>query len=80
MRDAVGLRSEQSKLSLRNGMESILSYADDTSIYDRSQQCVQNILNAVATAGWQVGMELHWDKFQVMHVNNTMQLCTPRGE
>eukprot|EP00959_Pyramimonas_sp_CCMP1952_P298298 6239634-Pyramimonas_sp.AAC.1 len=67
MYDAVELLDEQSKLSLASCIISILLYADDTLIYDRHQRDVQNLLYAVATAGGQVGMELHWDKFQVMH-------------
>eukprot|EP00959_Pyramimonas_sp_CCMP1952_P054359 1136884-Pyramimonas_sp.AAC.1 len=64
MRDAVELLDEQSKVSFKSGILSILLYADDALVYGRYQRDVQNLLNAVATAGGQVGMGLHWDKFQ----------------
>eukprot|EP00959_Pyramimonas_sp_CCMP1952_P188794 3948673-Pyramimonas_sp.AAC.1 len=65
-------------MCIRDSVSSLLC-ADDTLIYGRHQREAQNLLNAVATAGGQVGMELHWGKFQVTHVNNNMELFTPHG-
>eukprot|EP00959_Pyramimonas_sp_CCMP1952_P461839 9482262-Pyramimonas_sp.AAC.1 len=40
---------------------------------------MQELLNAIATAGGKAGMELHWDKFQVLHVQNDIELYSPSG-
>ena len=40
---------------------------------------MQELLNAIATSGGKAGMELHWDKFQVLHLQNDIELHSPSG-
>ena len=46
-------------------------YADDTLLVGVSQHCVQELLDAVASAGAKYGMEFHWNKFQLLQVGGS---------
>eukprot|EP00959_Pyramimonas_sp_CCMP1952_P465104 9487707-Pyramimonas_sp.AAC.2 len=68
-------RSEMSAWSLQ-----VLLYADDTLLIGRNQDSLQHLLDHVAAAGAQVGMQLHWGKFQMMRINGGVQLRKPAGQ
>ena len=44
-----------------------------------SQQHVQALLDAVAQAGANYGMELHWNKFQLRQVGGIYRFSAPDG-
>lgn len=41
---------------------------------------MQELLNVIAEVGLRFGMELHWDKFQLLQVNAQYSIVTPTGE
>ena len=55
-------------------------YADDTLLLATSDHCLQEFLAKVADAGALYGMELHWDKFQLLEVQCHASISTPTGE
>ena len=64
----------------KQGALSVLLYAGDTLIIGASQNGVQELLNVIAEVGLRFGMELHWDKFQLLEVNAHYSIVTPTGE
>eukprot|EP00959_Pyramimonas_sp_CCMP1952_P373965 7832075-Pyramimonas_sp.AAC.1 len=51
---------------LEEGSLAISSYAGDALLVGRNQIQLQALLGEIANAGARLGMELHWDKFQLM--------------
>ncbi len=80
MRDAVGNLGDKAQMEISLGSLSVLLYADDTLLIGRDQDSLQQLLDNIALAGAQVGMELHWDKFQMMKIRSDVQLRTPAGQ
>ena len=66
--------------SMDCGDMSILLYADDTVLIGRNEHHLQQLLNAIAGAGANMGMELHWDKFQLLQINCQMRITDPAGK
>ena len=54
-------------------------YADDTLLIGVANAHVNEYLHAVANAGRRYGMELHWDKFQVLPVRMDSAIKTVDG-
>ena len=79
IQDATATLSDPAKTAFELGDLSVLLYADDTLIFGKHQGHMQELLNAIATSGGRAGMELHWDKFQVLHVQNDIELYAPSG-
>eukprot|EP00959_Pyramimonas_sp_CCMP1952_P280970 5873028-Pyramimonas_sp.AAC.1 len=50
------------------GSLSVLLCADDALLIGRSQDSRQQLLGSIPLAGARVGMELHWDKFQIVKI------------
>jgi hypothetical protein len=80
LREAVNNLSDNDKFDMVSGSLSVLLYADDTLLIGRSQASLQNLLDNIALAGVRVGMELHWDKFQMIKINSDVTLRTPAGQ
>ena len=57
----------------------IILYADDTLLISSSSKRLQRLLMAVAEAGADYGMELHWGKFQLLQIRGTYSIDTPDG-
>ena len=55
-------------------------YADDTLLLGTSDCHLQEFLSEVANAGSFYGMELHWDKFQLLQVQCQASILTPAYE
>ena len=79
VKDAVELLSTETRKQFDEGALSILLYADDTLLVGSSGQCLQEFLDKIAAAGRNYGMELHWKKFQFIHVNGSVSLVAPDG-
>ena len=79
MHDAVGLLGDAAALARGRGDLADLVYADDTLLFGVLDQHVNEFMHAVHRAGKKYGMELHWDKFQVMCVNCEQRLRRPDG-
>ena len=79
MKDATDKLGQEARTDMETGNMSILLYADDTLLVGRSQQYLQELLDAVAWAGARAGMELHWDKFQLIEIGCDIRLRTPEG-
>ena len=80
MRDATNNLNDHDKFDMDSGNISVLLYADDTLLIGRSQTSLQHLLDNVALAGAQIGIELHWDKFQIIKINSDVILRTPAGQ
>ena len=55
-------------------------YADDTLLVGGLGPCLTNLLAAVAKVGSRYGMELHYDKFQLLQVRCNFSVQGPGGE
>eukprot|EP00959_Pyramimonas_sp_CCMP1952_P160097 3348400-Pyramimonas_sp.AAC.1 len=52
-------------------------YGDENFLVGRSEGQLQNLLNAVADAGAEAGMELLWKKFQLLQTKHDTQVRGP---
>eukprot|EP00959_Pyramimonas_sp_CCMP1952_P265945 5560464-Pyramimonas_sp.AAC.1 len=68
LNDAVDNLGSGAKADMDAGYMSALLYAGDTLLVGRSQEHLQQLLDAVFMAGGRAGMDLHWDKFQLMQI------------
>ena len=80
VQDAAELLSPDSQQLYRKGDLSILLYADDSLLIGASQPGLQELLNALAQVGSRFGMELHWQKFQLLEVKTKLCILTPTGD
>ena len=69
MHDAVAKLDVSSLDAYHRGDLADIVYADDTLLLASSGRHLQELLSRVADAGKLYGMELHWDKFQLLQVN-----------
>ena len=79
MNDAVENLEHADKAMYKKGLLATLLYADDTLPIGVSDTALQRLLEAVAEAGASCGLELHWDKFQLISVRCDHDLRTPAG-
>jgi len=77
--DASSMLSAPAQLAYDRGDLSDVVYADDTLLISVSNAHLAEYLHAVAIAGERYGMELHWNKFQLLPVQCTPALHTPSG-
>ena len=77
--DATANLSPEAKAAYDCADLSDIVYADDTLLLGVSPAFVKEYLQAVFKAGKRYGMELHWDKFQVMPVQMHISIYTPDG-
>ena len=80
MHDAVTSLGESSTAAYRRGDLADIVYADDTLLLASCDHYLQEFLGRVADAGRLYGMELHWDKFQLLQVQCHASISTPTGE
>ena len=80
MHDAVAKLDVSSLDAYHRGDLADIVYADDTLLLASSGRHLQELLSRVADAGKLYGMELHWDKFQLLQVNCHSSIRTPTGE
>ena len=66
--------------SLLSGSLSVLLYADDTVLVGRDERHLQQLLDSIARAGANMGMELHWDKFQLLQIKCDLRITDPSGK
>jgi hypothetical protein len=78
--DAVEILPDVSRRMYDESRLSMLLYADDTLLIGASADGLQDFLTAVAATGAKYGMELHWDKFQLLSVRGSHSLRKPNGE
>jgi len=78
-KDAISSLGQDVQESFGNGSLDAFLYADDTLLVGVSQQGVQELLDAVAQTGARYGMELHWNKFQLLQIGAVYHLVTPNG-
>eukprot|EP00959_Pyramimonas_sp_CCMP1952_P196463 4107700-Pyramimonas_sp.AAC.1 len=71
---------EDALRSLRDGETSILLYADDTLLVGKRETYLQRVLDAIAEAGAEIGMELHWNNFQLLQIGCDISLRDPNGK
>jgi hypothetical protein len=65
--DAVHSLSQEDQQMYEDGRLSTLLYADDTLLIGAGADSLQRLLMAMAATGAKYGMELHWDKFQLLY-------------
>ena len=63
----------------QNGELAHLVYADDTLLLASRDDHLNEFMTAVAAAGKRYGMELHWDKFQLLEVQCHSKVLAPDG-
>jgi len=78
--DATAMLSPSAKLAYQRGDLSDVVYADDTLLISVSSIHLEEYLLAVAAAGARYGMELHWDKLQLLAVHTEPALHAPSGD
>ena len=76
---AEGKLGEDALRSLSDGETSMLLYADDTLLVGKHETHLQHVLDAIAEAGAEIGMELHWNKFQLLQTGCDISLRDPNG-
>lgn len=79
MHDAVANLHASAKEAYNRGDLADIVYADDTLLLASNDCHLQDFLMKVAEAGRQYGMELHWDKFQLLQVQCRASILTPAG-
>ena len=79
MNDAVRSLSAEARAAYDRGDLADVVYADDTLLLGSSSEHLNEYLHCVARAGQTLGMELHWDKFQLLPVQCTPKLMAPDG-
>lgn len=77
--DAINDLTPDLKAQIAEGSLSVLLYADDTLLIGSSSRSLQRFLDAIARAGLRFGLELHWDKFQLLEVNGSYEVKAPDG-
>ena len=77
--DATASLGEAAATAYSRGELSDIVYADDTLLLGVSPGLVNEYLQAVFVAGQRYGMELHWDKFQVLPIQTESLIQTPDG-
>ena len=80
MHDAVSNLVVPSAVAYEKGDLADIVYADDTLLLATCDSHLQEFLSRVADAGKLYGMELHWDKFQLLSVQCRARIRTPSGE
>ena len=80
MHDAVSNLDDAASRAYFRGDLADIVYADDTLLLGSSDSHLQQFLSKVADAGDMYGMELHWDKFQLLEVRCSASIFTPTGE
>ena len=80
MHDAVSNLDVSSSAAYNRGGLADIVYADDTLLLASSDHRLQEFLSKVADAGRLYGMELRWDKFQLLEVQCRASILTPTGE
>ena len=80
MHDAVSNLDAPSAAAYEKGDLADIVYAHDTLLLATSDGHLQEFLSRVADAGKSYGMELHWDKFQLLSVQCRACIRTPSGE
>ena len=80
MRDAVSNLDAHSLAAYHRGDLADIVYADDTLLLASSDGHLQEFLSKVAEAGQLYGMELHWDKFQLLQVQCQSSIRAPSGD
>ena len=53
---------------IQNSSLQVMLYADDTLLIGCEEGSLQQLLDAVALAGAQYSMALHWSKFQLLYL------------
>ena len=80
MHDAVSNLDVPSAVAYEKGDLADIVYADDTLLLATCDSHLQEFPSRVADAGKLYGMELHWDKFQLLSVQCRARVRTPSGE
>jgi hypothetical protein len=80
LEDAVSMLSPGARQAYDRGDLSDVVYADDTLLISVSDAHLAEYLRVVASAGERYGMELHWDKFQLLPIQCSPVLHTPAGQ
>ena len=78
--DAVEMLGRPAKQAYDNGDLADCVYADDTLLIGCNDDFLNEFLAAVAAAGRRYGMELHWNKFQVLAVQSPGLVRVPEGD
>ena len=79
LQDALVSLGPEATAAYNKGDLSDIVYADDTLLLGVCPHLVNEYLQAVYQAGRRYGMELHWDKFQVLPVQAEGQIMTTDG-
>ena len=80
MHDALAeLPADDIRLWDKGGLATLL-YADDTLLMGVSKDAVQRFLEAVENQGSKYGLELHWDKFQLLQIRCNHSIKNKAGE
>jgi hypothetical protein len=80
MEDTAAELDKKAKAAYDKGDLATVLYADDTLLIGVSPERLQNYLDAVAVVGARFGLELHWDKFQLLQVRCSGHLRAPDGK
>ena len=80
MHDAVSNLGGAALLAYNRGDLADIVYADDTLLLGTCDPHLQDYLSQVADAGLLYGMELHWDKFQLLQAQCQAIIRTLMGE
>ena len=79
MKDAVCSLAPALQQVFGKGSLDVYLYADDTLLVGALQPSIQQLLDAIASAGARYGMELHWSKFKLLQVDGVYHLSAPGG-
>ena len=80
LKDATSMLSPEARQAYDRGDLSEVVYADDTLLISVSDAHLAEYLHVVACAGERYGMELHWNKFQLLPIQCSPVLQTPAGD
>ena len=79
MTDSVRELSQEAQQAYSNYELHTFLYADDTLLVGYQQSHLQSFLDAVATTRKRYGLELHWNKFQLLQINVKISFTEPSG-
>ena len=80
MHDTVADLEPDDKASPSQDRLATVLYADDTLLIGPTKKSLNRLLSLVASKGRAYGLELHWDKFQVLNIRSDFTFTAPSGD
>ena len=80
MHDSISQLNPEDRTLLSKQELGVVLYADDTLLIGSEQGSMSRLLAIIAANGAKCGMQLHWDKFQLLNVRCNFEISKPGGE